>query len=187
MRATGPRARAECSSPRPTAISSHGPRRRWVLPTCARSICGRACTSRVPRPHPTMQPRRPWSRWAACCTCGEPVKLRFDPDQPHQRAAIAAVLDVLAGQRKVPLDVAWNSGEGVVANALELDEDTLLQNLRAVQAREGLPVDDELAWMESPGDAAMRGALRFLNLSVEMETGTGKTYAYLRTALELAR
>jgi type III restriction enzyme len=49
-----------------------------------------------------------------------------------------------------------------------------LQNLQTVQNRNGLRVNNHF-----DGDA--------LNFSIEMETGTGKTYVYLRTALELAR
>ena len=115
------------------------------------------------------------------------MKLRFDPEQPHQREAIAAVVDVLAGHPFVPLSEALLAGEGVVANTLRLSDDAILRGVRAVQRRSGLPVDRELSYIFGPGDAAMRGGERFCNLSVEMETGTGKTYAYLRTALELAR
>jgi type III restriction enzyme len=59
-----------------------------------------------------------------------------------------------------------------IGNRLSLLDDELLANLRDVQLRNGLKPADEL---ESG------------NFTVEMETGTGKTYVYLRTILELNR
>jgi restriction endonuclease len=115
------------------------------------------------------------------------MKLRFDPDQPHQREAIAAIVDVLAGHPFVPVSDAARHGDGIVANELRLPYDAILRGVQAVQRRAGLPVDRELSYIVGPGDASMRGSERFANLSVEMETGTGKTYAYMRTALELSR
>lgn len=115
------------------------------------------------------------------------MKLRFDPDQAHQREAIAAVLDVFEGHPFVALPEAVVEGEGVVANRLLLPADVILENAQNVQRRAGLQVDRALGWLGPPGDLAMQGSRRFVNISVEMETGTGKTYAYLRTALQLAQ
>jgi len=64
-------------------------------------------------------------------------------------------------------------GVGAVGNNLVLDEDTILANLQRVQDRNGLESAQTLA------DG--------LHFDVEMETGTGKTYVYLRTAFELAK
>ena len=63
---------------------------------------------------------------------------------------------------------------GAIGNNLVLDTSTILHNLQLVQDRNGLEVADELAG----------GALDF---DIEMETGTGKTYVYLRTIFELAK
>ena len=63
---------------------------------------------------------------------------------------------------------------GAVGNNLLLDDSAVLQNLQSVQDRNGLEVPPELAG----------GALDF---DIEMETGTGKTYVYLRTIFELAK
>ena len=63
------------------------------------------------------------------------------------------------------------SGNGLgVGNRLALSDEEILDNLRAVQLRNGLAPSETLA----SGD-----------FSVEMETGTGKTYVYLRTIFEL--
>ena len=75
-----------------------------------------------------------------------------------------------------------------VSNRLDLADDQFLSNLKAVQKRLGIPEDGNLEWIEETIRTA-RGneSVRFPNFSVEMETGTGKTYVYLRTALELHR
>ena len=57
-----------------------------------------------------------------------------------------------------------------IGNRLVLPDDKILENLKAVQLRSGLPLSDAL----DSGD-----------FTVEMETGTGKTYVYLRTIFEL--
>ena len=59
-----------------------------------------------------------------------------------------------------------------IGNRLTLLDDELLKNLHDIQLRNGLPPSADLA----SGD-----------FTVEMETGTGKTYVYLRTIFELNR
>ena len=115
------------------------------------------------------------------------MKLRFDPALAHQRHPVAAIVDLFADQ-------GWR-GEGVgLSGAVAggspsshaLDTAALRSQLQAVQRRAGLPQDDALAWIDAPGSPTLRGGVRFCNFTVEMETGTGKTYVYLRTALTLA-
>ena len=115
------------------------------------------------------------------------MKLRFDAHQPFQVRAVEAVAGLLLGQP--PVEAAVDLGPGdlpAVANRLDLDEERLLLNLRQVQEVNGIrpdaglrPIEEEI---EAPGGSR---AVRFWNFSVEMETGTGKTYVYLRTILEL--
>lgn len=102
------------------------------------------------------------------------MRLRFEPDLPHQRAAIGAVLDVLRAHPCASLAEAYEAGRehGVVANRLDGDRSRMLADLHAVQGAAGLPLTELGSCPQ---------------LSVEMETGTGKTYVYLRTLLELAR
>ncbi len=111
------------------------------------------------------------------------MKLKFKL-QPHQSAAVAAVLDCFAGQlqpeqrgpRRAP-DPGAGDGEalGLANAALTLSPDQLLANIRAVQRRNQLAESECLV----PSTACP------LNLDVEMETGTGKTYCYLKTVFEL--
>ncbi len=126
------------------------------------------------------------------------MRFQFDPHQPYQASAIESVTDLFDGQpadadqlettfRQLSAELALlDQGEvsgqvsmdiaaeiGAVGNNLVLDEDTILANLQRVQDRNGLESAQTLA------DG--------LHFDVEMETGTGKTYVYLRTAFELAK
>lgn len=119
------------------------------------------------------------------------MRFQFDGNQAFQLRAIEATADVLRGQPRTTLDYdtfAFGELLGAVANRLDLPEDVLLANLRTVQKRLGITEDDKLELIEETIRTA-RGSVtaRFPNFSVEMETGTGKTYVYLRTALELHR
>lgn len=123
------------------------------------------------------------------------MKFKFQDDLSYQLDAINSVVDLFDGQPqdaeklatrlqgRVPeadsesqasLDLDLRQEVGAVGNNLVLGHDSVLKNLQEVQDRNGLPVSDELA----------DGALDF---DVEMETGTGKTYVYLRTIFELAQ
>ncbi len=105
------------------------------------------------------------------------MKLQFDPHLPHQGAAIDSVLRLWGGLPFVSLPEALAAGRaaGVVANRLDCSPEDLLARVQEVQREAGLPVLE--AWSD-------RGPAQ---ISVEMETGTGKTYVYLRTVLALAR
>ena len=119
------------------------------------------------------------------------MKFQFDGNQPYQLRAIEAVAGLFRGQRRSGEDYEdANLGElfGPVKNRLDLTDDQLLANLHAVQRQSGLVESDKLECIEGTiRTTAGERATRFPNFSVEMETGTGKTYVYLRTALELHR
>ncbi len=105
------------------------------------------------------------------------MQLKFDPTLPYQRAAIDAVVGLFAGQ---PLEdsafsVSLNTpgmllSEQGLGNNLLLDENAIFANLQRVQETNGVPKASNLLSRD---------------YDVEMETGTGKTYVYLRTAFEL--
>lgn len=117
------------------------------------------------------------------------IKLHFDHSQEHQLAAIDAVCGLF---EKLPRNhSAFALSEETIPNlpaGEHLDEELLLENLRRVQAKNGLPasteldVDDGLV-LEGVGDEGWR----YPAFTVEMETGTGKTYTYLRTIYELKK
>ena len=117
------------------------------------------------------------------------MEFKFDAQQEYQINAIEAVAGLLEGQARNELDLTFSlSGFAAVPNILNLSEETLLQNLHAVQEQNKISLDDALKCIEA--DIETAGGVehvRFPNFSIEMETGTGKTYVYIRTALELFR
>jgi len=115
------------------------------------------------------------------------MEFRFDATQQYQLDAIASVIGLLDGQGHIGAPLIPAAGSTVVPNRLDLDDDQLLSNLRAVQSEHSLPQDDALACIEQGVEFYEgEGQARFANFSIEMETGTGKTYVYLRTILTLA-
>ena len=126
------------------------------------------------------------------------MKLHFEPDLDYQKLAIDSVADLFRGQeinrteftvtRRPLVDRAGQSGldlgaflgvqgelclvesELGIGNRLTLLDDEIIANLKDIQLRNGL----------APSTALTSG-----DFTVEMETGTGKTYVYLRTVFEL--
>ena len=111
------------------------------------------------------------------------MKLHFEPNLDYQLQAIESVCDLFRGQEicrteftvtmKLPdqqLTLGVADTDKGLGNRLTLVDDQLLDNLRGVQLRNGLAPSSTL----TSGD-----------FTVEMETGTGKTYVYLRTVFEL--
>ncbi len=113
------------------------------------------------------------------------MKFQFNPDLTYQREAINAIVDIFEGQevcrtnftvaplQQHPdyLEFMQHSDLGV-GNRLRLLPEDIHKNVKAIQLRNGLAPSETLDGM---------------NFTVEMETGTGKTYVYLRTIFELNR
>lgn len=117
------------------------------------------------------------------------MEFRFDPNQEFQVKAIEAIYDLFDGQTRLQAAMRFKTGTlslAAVANRLDLGEAELLKNLQNVQRRSGIRADKYLEFIEETIPTVEgEKRVRFPNFSVEMETGTGKTYVYLRTALEL--
>jgi type III restriction enzyme len=131
------------------------------------------------------------------------MKIQFDAAQQFQRDAIRAVTDLFAGQDRAasayslihtvfgpgPLFYSQPQTELGVANQLRLSEDQLRANTRIVQASNeievALPAADLEAWKLFDGPVDKERVCP--HFSIEMETGTGKTYVYLRTIFELSQ
>jgi hypothetical protein len=133
------------------------------------------------------------------------MKLHFESDLPYQAAAIEAVCDLFRGQevcrseftvtmqalstrplvpelesgelfpgtvpQQLTLEGVQETDQGGIGNRLTLLDDEIADNLVSIQVRNGLPPSGKLS----------------ADFTVEMETGTGKTYVYLRTVFELNR
>jgi type III restriction enzyme len=121
------------------------------------------------------------------------MKLQFDAKQEFQIAAVDSVVDLFDGQplNKGDFQISLESkGQGLfgslvqtelgLGNLLSIDRETILKNLQHVQERSDLDPDKHLLPQEYEATSPAP-----LNFSVEMETGTGKTYVYLRTIFEL--
>lgn len=116
------------------------------------------------------------------------MEFRFDATQEYQLAAIEAVCGLLEGQPHVRSALVIPNGApfSAIANRLDLSGDHLLKNLQAVQDEAELDEDSALNVIAGEIETvAGPRTVQFPNFSVEMETGTGKTYVYLRTAMEL--
>lgn len=119
------------------------------------------------------------------------MKLQFDANQDYQLAAIRAVVDLFAGQPDASQTAVTRDDElsslkltqTGIANHRVIDDAQWLENLHAVQAAHGIEPSAMLETMKLD-DGSPVGA--FPNFTVEMETGTGKTYVYLRTIYKLS-
>ena len=122
------------------------------------------------------------------------IDIKFDANQQFQRDAIDSVVELFAGQETIDqgavnLGALTGTLEGfqdvAFGNSLEIAPSTIEANLRRVQDRP--VVRDAGAVVPSIPDADREefDAAAALDFSVEMETGTGKTYVYLRTIAEL--
>ena len=121
------------------------------------------------------------------------MKLQFDANQDYQLQAIRAVVDLFKGQPGREEGIATFGQDSMtslrltevgIANRCVLSPDQWLDNVRAVQVGDGLPESERLEGLvDSDGEPVGD----FPNFTVEMETGTGKTYVYLRTIHELHR
>ena len=73
--------------------------------------------------------------------------------------------------------IRFEGDDGGYRNAdVELSSKQLLENLHSVQTTAGVPLSKSLSKIDGLGA---------VNLDVEMETGTGKTYVYIKTMFEL--
>ncbi len=118
------------------------------------------------------------------------MQFRFDANQEFQTKAIESVARLFDGQKRIETELTFSptGGFASVGNTLDISEDVILQNLHTTQEESGLSQDKELQFIKHTIETANgETKVRFVNFSVEMETGTGKTYVYLRTALELYR
>lgn len=120
------------------------------------------------------------------------MKLKFK-QQAYQTDAVKAVVDCFAGQPKstgfkYAIDPGRGAasgqqsfedvmGRGFANERLGIPRSQLLENLQGVQRRQNLPISTELK--ATP--------VCDINLDTEMETGTGKTYCYIKTMFELNR
>ena len=130
------------------------------------------------------------------------MKLKFKV-QPYQTNAVEAVIDCFAGQ---PFNAGVNFridpgskkqismiDEIGFKNAdLMITEAQVLHNIQEVQKRQNLPISSDIeSFFEFDSNkkakqkpSSYKAGAR-INLDIEMETGTGKTYCYIKSIFEL--
>jgi type III restriction enzyme len=117
------------------------------------------------------------------------MKLKFDSTLQFQTDAINSIVDLFEGQPlhrgdfTIEISSSVSTGQGSIfqtelgiANNLVLPLKSTYENLMVIQDRNDLELTPENEFDKNG-----------LNFSVEMETGTGKTYVYLRTIFELSQ
>jgi type III restriction enzyme len=133
------------------------------------------------------------------------MELKFNPNLDYQNDAIASVVNLFSGQEishsnftiydpkymhkktvfggkevnySQQMTQSFDGTEEIyegVANKLELDNEEITENLKRVQS------DSRL----KPFNGLLKA--KEYNFAIEMETGTGKTYVYLKTIFELSK
>ena len=105
------------------------------------------------------------------------MKLAFESNLQYQQEAIKSITDLFEGQPLEDSSIKSELSEMDTfahiysyGNRLVISEEQLLKNLQSIQLHNEIPV---------------AVSLNSMHFSVEMETGTGKTYVYLRTVYEL--
>lgn len=115
------------------------------------------------------------------------MKIQFDPNLNYQKQAIESITRVFEGQEicqtnftVAPLvdknhEMMSYEGNLGIGNKLKLLDEDIHMNIRKIQLQNGLAPSDSFSSKDG------------IHLSVEMETGTGKTYVYLRSIFEMNR
>ncbi len=115
---------------------------------------------------------------------GFKLKLKFKK-QAYQTLAVDAVLDCFNGQPNTA-GIGYRIDPGTEKQTemfefgfknsdLVLNDLQLLENIQVVQRKQNLP----------QSSALVKTKVSSINLDVEMETGTGKTYCYIKTIFEM--
>lgn len=124
------------------------------------------------------------------------MKLHFDSKQDYQIKAVNSVVRLFEGQtiNKGEFELTSSSaGLGFsdfgFGNRLELTHTDILNNLKLVQKENNIDESTELNFISytdnDENNNPVKTETNFPNFTIEMETGTGKTYVYLRSIYEL--
>jgi type III restriction enzyme len=98
------------------------------------------------------------------------MELKFQRNLDFQLDAIKSTVDIFESQKFAHETFFVISENGIIPNTLNLTQDQILANINKIQKNNNIEPIQKLDGM---------------NFSIEMETGTGKTYVYLRTIFEL--
>lgn len=112
------------------------------------------------------------------------MKIEFE-ELEYQNEAVESIVKIFEGQESLEsnftVQIANNTQLKInsteltdlgIANNIKIYEEEILENIQKIQLERGLPQSKKIN-------------INNLNFCVEMETGTGKTYVYLKTIMEL--
>ena len=105
------------------------------------------------------------------------MKIKYNKNLEYQTEAINSIVGLFEGGEKFSRrgNFSLNSEFEIISNKLELEEEILKDNLKKIQKENFKGKEDGIVFDEND----------LKNFSIEMETGTGKTYTYLKTIFEL--
>ena len=112
------------------------------------------------------------------------MKIQFESHLDYQDDAVNSICDIFDGEEIFQSNFSVNTTQRSlherdnigVGNTIKIIEENMLDNIRRIQLRNGVAQSTQASFKKEG-----------MNFSVEMETGTGKTYVYLKTIFELNR
>lgn len=113
------------------------------------------------------------------------MTIKFESHLEYQDDAVSSICDIFEGEEIFQTNFSvtplkndagrlWGSSTIGIGNSIKIIEEDMLDNIQRIQLRNGVPQSTAQSFKKDG-----------LNFSVEMETGTGKTYVYLKTIFEL--
>lgn len=115
------------------------------------------------------------------------MTIKFESNLEYQDEAVNSICDIFEGEEifrsnfsiaptKDDAGRLFQSSTIGIGNSIKIIEEEMLANIQRIQLRNGVPQSTAQSFKKDG-----------MNFSVEMETGTGKTYVYLKTIFELNR
>jgi type III restriction enzyme len=120
------------------------------------------------------------------------MKLKFDSNQDYQLKAVKSIVNIFEGQplAKGDFEISFATEQASIVftekgigNNLLLNDLQILKNVQSIQIEQGIEQSEVL--VPSISNKKKEKEFNKLNFTIEMETGTGKTYTYLRSIYEL--
>jgi type III restriction enzyme len=118
----------------------------------------------------------------------KPLKIQFDPNQSHQIEAVSSIVQLFEGLFRADTE-AFELGDEITPNIpsyFQFDRGWLEENMSAIQQDNGLA--ESLSVQVDTGfllEGVSIDTWEYPTFTIDMETGTGKTYVYLRSIYEL--
>lgn len=127
------------------------------------------------------------------------MKFKFQKDLDYQLEAINSVVEIFDTGKNLKkgiengFELVSPNDLQVIANEMEINEESILEKIKALQEGKGIcEFKKDSGGKDILDDEGNKKVEKYFideenarDISIEMETGTGKTYVYLRTIFEL--